>query len=1328
MAELTKGALGVDLFFAGVGITFTKGSGVTGSYGYAAPNMGGFGLEVSFRDDVSERSYTVKGGFGTASMGFSVNLDNKEISAVYGSKASVFGRIGMDSTETVNMETGEKNRKTSVDVGIARVSVTEDETTIGVGFLGRAEATFSHDSNDLTPGTNGFEGSPEIGSDADNGSPGTAQGNTTGTGFEGSPEIGFDANNGSPGTPGGGSWSAPDPAASTGFEGSPEVGANANNGSPGTPGGGNHSHNGGGGNHSGGAYGGHPSGRSGFEGSPEVGPGADNGSTGTPGGGSGGGGGGSGKPILLDLDGDGFETVPLDESSAFFDINGDGYRNNMGWLSGDDGFLAYDKNGDGLIAESDELSFTSYVEGARTDLEGLKHFDSNEDGVLDKNDAEWAKFGVWRDLDQDGEVDEGEFESMEEVGVASLALSHDDGLSEEEREQKLSDGELIVGEGSYTKQDGSEGRFADAILQYSDFGWKEEGDDKISIRSESGQQVLVSTAGEVGADVVLSDMGWNITGYISGSMDDILKAGKSRHVILDGGAGSDVLEGGTGDDWLVGNAGADSISGGMGHDILFVDAEDIASGFISGGEGYDVAILSGEDDFSLKLSNMELEAVHAGSGNDTLDASGLTENVVLDSGAGQDTLTGGAGSDVLVGGEGKDTLSGGAGHDILVIDSSDEFSGGDGVDQVIITTDEDINLNVTDKDIEIFFSGDGDDVLSTAMERRVMLHGGGGDDTLSGGWGDDVLLGGTGEDTLMGGYGNDTYHVSRGDGHDVIIDQYADVENGEYNAGQADVLQLGYGVHVSELLLRYDGTDLAVAFKEAGWEEMAFDDLADVATLENWSQAVRRIEYLRFDGGTLYHIGTLMEHYGVSAGGGVVDLGAAMAALEAAAAAGGRALAAGTDGTDLLAGGAGAPVRSDALLGLGGDDVLAGGLDGDLLDGGDGRDRADYGLSGFGVRVDLAAGEASALLAPAGGEGGAPDDASGGAPSGDTLAGIEDAAGTAFGDVLAGDGGDNRLYGRGGDDTLSGGGGADSLYGGAGYDVADFSWLDGSDAERGAYVDMQEPGRAGGLVLSGIEGLSGSRRGDVLLGDGGGNLLLGGAGDDTLRGREGDDTLDGGAGDDTLDGGAGLNTYVFGWGGGRDAVVGSQSSAVGGGGAGGSPGTNAVRLGAGVEASEVLVRRSSGGFEFGLRREGDGTAFGELADRLTLEDWGGGARQVLWVEFERGLSLDLAPFIGRMSSLTAGGEVAAPLSGIVLEGMMFPAGTAGGMPEVNAPPARAEGAGPLELELAYGEETLELSREALLAGFSDADGDTLSVSSLFVDGVEVEDWSWTPAG
>ena len=135
---------------------------------------------------------------------------------------------------------------------------------------------------------------------------------------------------------------------------------------------------------------------------------------------------GGGKPIVLDLDGDGVELAALEDSTAFYDINGDGYRERMAWASADDGFLAYDKDGDGVISAHDELSFVSYVEGAETDLEGLAHFDTNGNGKLDSGDADWSKFRVWQDLDQDGVSDAGELRTLDEAGITEISLTSDE--------------------------------------------------------------------------------------------------------------------------------------------------------------------------------------------------------------------------------------------------------------------------------------------------------------------------------------------------------------------------------------------------------------------------------------------------------------------------------------------------------------------------------------------------------------------------------------------------------------------------------------------------------------------------------------------------------------------------------------------------------------------------------------------------------------------------------------------------------------------------------------------------------------------------------------
>ena len=75
----------------------------------------------------------------------------------------------------------------------------------------------------------------------------------------------------------------------------------------------------------------------------------------------------------------------------------------------------------------------------------------------------------------------------------------------------------------------------------------------------------------------------------------------------------------------------------------------------------------GDDMLSLLSAPTDLEiGADGGAGNDTLNASALTQNVVLVGGSGHDTLYGGLGNDALFGGSGNDELHGGAGDDRLV--------------------------------------------------------------------------------------------------------------------------------------------------------------------------------------------------------------------------------------------------------------------------------------------------------------------------------------------------------------------------------------------------------------------------------------------------------------------------------------------------------------------------------------------------------------------------------------------------------------------------------------------------------------------------------------
>lgn len=133
------------------------------------------------------------------------------------------------------------------------------------------------------------------------------------------------------------------------------------------------------------------------------------------------GGGGHIPPLAIDLDGDGIELTSV-EGSRITTLDADGNLFRMGWLSGDDGFLALDRDGNGVIDNLSEIQFVQDLEGAKTDLEGLVAFDSNGDGRLDASDARWSEFRIWQDKNQDGVGRANELMSLDKAGIKSISL------------------------------------------------------------------------------------------------------------------------------------------------------------------------------------------------------------------------------------------------------------------------------------------------------------------------------------------------------------------------------------------------------------------------------------------------------------------------------------------------------------------------------------------------------------------------------------------------------------------------------------------------------------------------------------------------------------------------------------------------------------------------------------------------------------------------------------------------------------------------------------------------------------------------------------------
>ncbi|MBI5248323.1 MAG: hypothetical protein HY912_02410, partial [Desulfomonile tiedjei] len=130
-------------------------------------------------------------------------------------------------------------------------------------------------------------------------------------------------------------------------------------------------------------------------------------------------------PLVLDLDGDGIEMTST-RSGTFFDLGNDGFAEQTGWVDPDDGLLAMDRNGDGIINNGTELfgdqTYLSTGARATNGFAALEDLDSNADGRIDANDAAFSQLRVWQDEDGDGYSLPSELHALDELGIRSINL------------------------------------------------------------------------------------------------------------------------------------------------------------------------------------------------------------------------------------------------------------------------------------------------------------------------------------------------------------------------------------------------------------------------------------------------------------------------------------------------------------------------------------------------------------------------------------------------------------------------------------------------------------------------------------------------------------------------------------------------------------------------------------------------------------------------------------------------------------------------------------------------------------------------------------------
>jgi len=617
---------------------------------------------------------------------------------------------------------------------------------------------------------------------------------------------------------------------------------------------------------------------------------------------------------------------------------------------------------------------------------------------------------------------------------------------------------------------------------------------------------------------------------------------------LFGNDGANILIGGDGGDQLIGGAGSDRLFGGASHDVL-QDDDDASDDLFDGGGGSDHYYLIDNGGRTTIV-----DAAEAGYAN-VIDLFYATAAWVIDAGAGtgigtgasvtftrgaigwiagtafddrmtaaaagtrlegqdgDDVLTGAAGSDLLNGGAGDDHVDGGVGDDVLAGgDGDDLIMGGAGIDTL------DYRYAV------------GPAIVSLAITASQATIGAGIDtilqvENLIGTTDDDVLTGNAGANRIEGNIGVDL--IEELGGNDVLI-------GGEELNDQDDALSYAHASARVVVSLALDGvaqdTIGAGIDTVSGFERLVGSAFNDVLTagLDSYQlvggagkdmivsaivTSERGVVWLEGgDGDDIIHVrGT----YSVDLQGGA---GFDTAAFSTASAAviidltsdydvfdtGGAGVVGfisiegliGSRFDDVLVFGVG----DNRLSGGDGNDLLAGGAGDDLLDGGAAIDTIDYGRASAGVTVNLI----SLSRQNTGGAGI------------DTIRGVENVAGSAYGDVLTGNDAGNALSAGAGDDVLTGGGGNDQIDGGTGIDTASYARAAAGVKLSLLVASAQNTQGAGVDTLVAIENLTGSALDDVLTGNASNNVLTGNAGNDLLIGGLGNDTLSGGAGIDTV--------------------------------------------------------------------------------------------------------------------------------------------------------------------------------------------------------------------
>lgn len=864
-------------------------------------------------------------------------------------------------------------------------------------------------------------------------------------------------------------------------------------------------------------------------------------------------------PLIIDLGKTGIELHSL-ANGVNFDLDNNGFAEKTAWVGSEDGLLALDRNENGKIDNGGELFGDQVImkNGFKSEsgFEALAELDENGDGIIDKNDPQFANLCVWIDANRNGISEANELNSLDAIGVTAISLAHTEiSFIDEETGSRIAESSSVT-----INRNG-----INNTTEISEF-W-------FPVNSSDTMQGGVVTAGNVPNIIrainedesgVLFELCFNF----SKSNDIALKHYYLKQILYFITDAKDVPINSRG-----GNIDARDlkvVEQFMGREFIGVDgsnpnvnaAEILKSIYIriedqyfnilnmySSLGGYLHAVYEYDNDMGTKSLNItflnsifdekiadgdDIDSlvydlgVYLGSFDSTNDTNHFDEYSSHYSAISQhyaeivelartgftylgtpsaDSYSGTNNNDFIFGEEGNDTLHGGNGMDGIF--------GGDGNDVMHGESDEDY-LN----------GGIGNDTL----------YGGADNDILYGDDGSDILDGGTGDDILYGGESDDTYIFAKGYGNDTIID-----------ADGLNTLRFK-GLNPSDILVNGTGEfDAAITVKGTN----------DTLVIKDFRKGGEYANYdLEFDGIKMHitdNDSPFRHIYGDSGD----DVLRAVVDDSIMHAFGGNDTVYGSDGNDMIYGNEGddaifAGSGNDVVYGGDGDDILDGGMGNDFLYGGYGNDTYVFGRNCGTDIISDSEGISTIKIA----EGITLDDLDIITVGENVIIALKDSEDKLIINGFAGNA-DNYFLEFGGESVLL----KDSI-------TADENeFLSGSE-ESDYLVNENSSVIAGG---TGDDRIIGNDEDEIVLGDSGNDQMLagvgndvvfGGSGDDYINGGAGNDVMDGGSGNDFIDGGAGDDIYFFNPGCGNDSIKDGD-------------GANTIVFGDGITASGIKAYRSN---------------------------------------------------------------------------------------------------------------------------------------------------------